>query len=215
MSAFKKSDAPDDNQPDAGTSGPVFVDPSGRRQRWVRRAAMAVTVPLIGYLAFVTVSLVVKPGLLPILVPGAAPAARSLHALSQDEKTLHRTAPAPKPAPQRPAAGDLSSAQASASLDPVANTSDEPTVQPTGTPSQTTLAPPTPSKPPSASPPARRTTAPTPTVDPTTSPSPRCHDWPRQQPDSAASWWQRRHTSPPDQRFRPPRRHCAPGATSP
>lgn len=54
------------------TTIPVFVDPSGRRRRWVRRGALAVGTLLVGYLGLVSIAATGRPDLLPILVPGAA-----------------------------------------------------------------------------------------------------------------------------------------------
>ncbi len=51
---------------------PVFADPTGRRQRWVKRGAATVGVFLSGYLALVVVTLSGRPNLLSIAVPGAA-----------------------------------------------------------------------------------------------------------------------------------------------
>lgn len=57
----------------ARPTGPVFVDPSGRRSLAVRRAGWALTALLCGYLLLVLAALVGPPGLSGVRVPGLGP----------------------------------------------------------------------------------------------------------------------------------------------
>jgi hypothetical protein len=52
---------------------PVLVDSSGRRQRRVRLAARIVVLCLLGYMALAGVLLLVRPGLVPLGLPGLGP----------------------------------------------------------------------------------------------------------------------------------------------
>lgn len=52
------------------SEGPVFVDPSGRRARWLVRAAWALGSLMAVYTALVIASLVVPAGVLPLSLPG-------------------------------------------------------------------------------------------------------------------------------------------------
>ncbi len=52
---------------------PVFVDPTGRRERWVRAAAWTVGGLVVSYLALLVVSLVGPPGVLKLALPGVGP----------------------------------------------------------------------------------------------------------------------------------------------
>jgi hypothetical protein len=51
-------------------AGPVFVDPSGRRARWLARAFWSLGFVMALYTALVVVSLVVPAGVLPLSLPG-------------------------------------------------------------------------------------------------------------------------------------------------
>jgi hypothetical protein len=227
MSALKKSVASDDHQFVAGTtSAPVFADPSGRRQRWVRRAAIAVSVPLVGFLAFVTVSLVARPGLLPVLIPGA----HAGHELTHMQKTVHRpglpttrraTSAGTTPAPELSDSA-LRSAQPVDSVGPVAGLDPPSSASP-----QPTSAAPTPSGPtvPTAQPTGSvhptvtvRPPVRPPTMRPTPSASASCASWRPQQPgqqrrDRRHRWPQPRPSDPPGHWPSPP--SCTGEATAP
>lgn len=113
---------------------PVLVDASGRRQRRVRLAARVIVLCLLGYLALAGVLLLVRPGLVPLGLPGLNPTTHSPE---------HR---APRPSP----AGKASTSGPGTVTRPVPRTEFSPTAPP-----RTSSAPP-------ASP-HRPTTKPTPT----------------------------------------------------
>ncbi len=71
---------------------PVLVDASGRRQRRVRLAVRVAVVCLLGYLALAVVLLLIRPGLVPLGLPGLNP---STH------QPAHKT-PRPSPAGKGP-----------------------------------------------------------------------------------------------------------------
>jgi hypothetical protein len=82
-----------------GSTVPVLVDTSGRRQRRVRLIARVVVVCLLGYLILAGVLLLVRPGLVPLALPR-----RGTNTHQHPHRPVHRKAPGAPDAANAPAA---------------------------------------------------------------------------------------------------------------
>ncbi|XTZ14865.1 hypothetical protein ACQSSU_25910 [Micromonospora echinospora] len=150
--------------PVAPESSPIFVDPSGRRRRWLRRAAYALGLAGVAYTALVGVSFAGGPVRPETIIPFVEPTTRQW-----------QPPPAVEPAAEpTPAVG---SSATTATRTPPRRPAATPSSSPSATPSTASPTPATPSPSPSAEGSSggrpegtpTRTTSPTP---PVTSPSP-------------------------------------------
>lgn len=172
-------------------STPVFVDGTGRRNRVVQIVVWLLTVSVLGYLALVTLSLFLPPGLGALHLPGVpgtgaaplAPAAKDVLAgraapVPPSPRPRPTASPTPSPTPAPTAStGVITTPTAIATprraptpTRPVPGVGNRPTTAPTAVP--TSLPVPTPTASPTTRPTGRPTTVPTgkPTVKPTHTP---------------------------------------------
>ena len=173
--------------PSEPAGGPVFVDTSGRRRRWVRLISCGVGLACASYTAIVGLSLICVPvigqDLLPLAIAAVVPQAQSddddgpAHAAPEASARGNQAAPNPwhhgqpqgpvQVAPDNPGSGGgggataLPMPAASATQSPPAATAPPtPPVDPTPSPSPTPTASPT-----------LTVTTPAPTTEPTAGPS--------------------------------------------
>jgi hypothetical protein len=169
MAPAHNSHSPGEGRHRQSSAQPVFADPSGRRQRWVKRGAATVGVFLSGYLALVVVTLSGRPNLLSIAVPGAASTKPDATRIAQPQQnsvfrsTTHNPARLPSQTSQALVPGIAQPTTADSDPETNAATSTNPPPAPTPTPPPLTNAPTSISPPPS-------TIAPTTSAGPTSGP---------------------------------------------
>jgi hypothetical protein len=165
---------------DDGLSSPVFVDPSGRRQRVLRRLGWVLATLIALYLAVMVVSLVASPSLLRLSLPGLGTLFPGSDAprLSDGESHLRSpgqalSATSPRlPARSGPGGGGAAPG-ASPSATGVGHLKNTPTAGPTPRPSPSVSRTPSPTPSPTVTP------SPTPQV---TTPPPKRHGKPTAHP---------------------------------
>ncbi|MFI7077983.1 hypothetical protein ACIBO1_11905 [Micromonospora sp. NPDC049903] len=162
--------------PVAPEPSPVFVDPSGRRRRWLRRTAYALGLAGVAYTMMVGISFAGGPVRPDSIIPFVEPAETwEAPPVSPTPSPSRSTSPAPPPTqvtPQRPVLPSSTPGTGTTSASPTpspsrtAPTSARPSGTPTPSPSRST--PPRSTPPPSTPPPSSPT--------PTTTPSPEPND---------------------------------------